>query len=226
MLHSNWSELLSELYPGLLANLFKMVPVKLQVFGEKPEPPGREDDVRLPVHLRLKHGKDGAASHRWLVIDVLRSSQSCLLVIDNTSRIQGAEHGRTITVIWSGNFVIFIEFPPVVLWGRVVKLQMHMKPTKLMRKERAWSIHQQQKHGRLRLSGLRGFETGFKPSDAILGTFSPRCQEHTRRNWIGVPLARDIPLSLCVVLGWFWGKNRGQLRYVGFSMVLTCFKWF
>ena len=29
-----------------------------EVFGEEVDPPSREDDMRLPVSLRLKHGKD------------------------------------------------------------------------------------------------------------------------------------------------------------------------
>lgn len=38
-----------------------------QVFGEAPEPPGREDDDRLPVNLRLKHGKERVMWRGWMV---------------------------------------------------------------------------------------------------------------------------------------------------------------
>jgi len=41
------------------------------VFGEKPEPPGREDDVRLPLHLRLKHGKEHTRRN-WIGVPLAR----------------------------------------------------------------------------------------------------------------------------------------------------------
>ena len=42
-----------------------------------------------------------------------------------------------------------------------------------------------------------------------LGKFD-KLQEHTRRNWIGMPLARDIPLSLVLWVSKLWKQNMVQ----------------
>eukprot|EP00439_Symbiodinium_sp_Y106_P052571 s275_g7.t1 len=41
------------------------------VFGEEVDPPSREDDMRLPVSLRLKHGKDHSRLN-WIGMPLAR----------------------------------------------------------------------------------------------------------------------------------------------------------